>query len=134
MAIPLLIIFVCFGIYWFFWHQSRQKLDNEEKKIKFLESKYSYLKDKKFNKETKSSNIEFNEILKIFNDKGFKKGRVTDITAKLPYDEEEPWKVLAYVKNPTINIFVEDKEDWVTIFSILDSELENLKEYKNFTL
>jgi len=131
MLIPLLILFIGFAIYWFFWHQSRQKMENEEEKIKFLKSKFSYLEDKEFNKETKSSDIEFNEILKIFNDKGFKKGRVAEIGVHLPYDDEKPWKVYALVKKGHALLF-NDKEDVIIIFSILDSELENLKEYKNF--
>jgi len=129
----LLLIGVPFLIYLFFRNLSRQKLDNEEKKIKFLESKFSYLIDKEFNEETKSSNKEFNEILKIFNDNGYKKGRVTSIAALLPYNEEKPWDVAAHIKKGH-SLLLNDKEEFITIFSILDSELENLKEYKNFIL
>ena len=132
-AIIIILFFVLFigvimAIYKGFWHLTRKKLRDEGKKSKYLKSKYSYLIDKEFNEETKSSNKEFNEILKIFNDNGYKKGMVCSIIANVPYNDKKPWKVEAWVKKGNAS------PEFITIFSILDSELENLEEYNNFTL
>jgi len=127
-----ILLSIVLAIFWLGWNSSRQKFKNEAKKRKFLKSKFSYLEKKEFNTETKSSNKKFNEILKIFNDNGFKKGKVTEIQVYFPDNYKKPWEVKAQVKEG--NIYLSGKIEYIVIFSILDSALENIKEYKNFTL
>ena len=144
--ISFLIIALFFGlisaIYWGFWHGTRTKLKNEELKIDFLENKFSYLKNTEFNSKLKSINrhgeeikiivSDLNDILKIFVDNGFKKGKIKEITASLPYNDKKPWIVHSTLKSGTWPI--NDKEENIKIFSIHDSELEDLEDYINYKL
>ena len=114
------------AIYWGFWHGTRTKLDNEDIKSEFLESKFNYLKDLKFDKETITQDPDFQRILEIFRKAGYKKGTVTEINSSLPYSEKKPWKVYATVKAGTWPFT--DKEDSIEIYSIFDKELSVLIE------
>ena len=132
--ISVLAIFLFFGIcsaiYWGIWYGTREKLENEDDKSDFLESYYSYLKDLEFNEETKPLNEEFANILEIYKAKGFKRGKVVEVNASLPHNCKKPWKVFSTLKSGTWPI--NDKEVNIEIYSIIDSDLENLEEYKNF--
>tara|TARA_B100000780_G_C20993035_1_gene397170 strand:+ start:47 stop:490 length:444 start_codon:yes stop_codon:yes gene_type:complete len=142
--ISYLIIALFFGligaIYWGFWYGTRTKLKDEKVKNDFLENKFSYLKNIEFNSKLKSIirngedlktiRSEFDDILKKFVDNGFKKGKVTEITASLPYNDKKPWIVYSTLKSGTWPF--NDKEENIKIFSIIDIELENLEEYKKY--
>ena len=49
-----------------------------------------------------------------------------------PHNDKEPWKVFATFKGGTL--LSGPYEDDIELFSILDSDLENLEEYKNYQL
>ena len=122
-----LIIGVISAIYWGIWSGTRQKLVDEQKKINFLASEFMYLKGYEFDKTTVPENKNYETLLSILRDR-FKKGKITDIYANLPYNEKKPWKVYATVKSGTWPF--NDKEENLEIHSILDKELEDLEEYK----
>ena len=128
--LPVLTIFlvigVCSAIYWGFWHGTRTKLQNEEEKSDFLESKFKHLKNLEFKKDDIEYDLEIEKIIKIFNENGFKKGIVKEIICTLPYDEKKPWRVYASVKTGTWPF--NDKEEDIEIFSIMDDELSILIE------
>ena len=128
--LPVLTIFlvigVCSAIYWGFWHGTRTKLQNEEEKSDFLESKFKHLKNLEFKKDDIEHDLEIEKIIKIFNENGFKKGIVKEIICTLPYDEKKPWRVYASVKTGTWPF--NDKEEDIEIFSIMDDELSILIE------
>ena len=128
--LPVLVIFlvigVCSAIYWGFWYGTRTKLQNEEEKSDFLESKFKHLKNLEFKKDDIEHDFEIDKIIKIFNENGFKKGIVKEIICTLPYDEKKPWRVYASVKTGTWPF--NDKEEDIEIFSIMDDELSILIE------
>lgn len=128
--LPVLVIFlvigVCSAIYWGFWYGTRTKLQNEEEKSDFLESKFKHLKNLEFKKDDIEHDLEIEKIIKIFNENGFKKGIVKEIICTLPYDEKKPWRVYASVKTGTWPF--NDKEEDIEIFSIMDDELSILIE------
>ena len=66
------------------------------------------------------------KIIKIFNENGFKNGKIKEIICTLPYDEKKPWRVYASVKTGTWPF--NDKEEDIEIYSIMDNELSNLIE------
>ncbi len=109
---------------------TRQKLVDEQKKINFLESEFMYLKGYEFDLATVPENKNYETLLSIFRDK-FRKGKITEIYANLPYNEKKPWTVYATVKSGKITYHhrQEQFKDF-EIYSILDKELEDLEEYK----
>ena len=119
-------------IYWGFWYGTRQKLKDEEKKHNFLDSKFTYLNGYEFDKNTIPDNSEYKNLLIVFKNNGFKKGKIDNIWSSLPHSDKKPWKVYIKIKSGTWPF--NDKEESIEIYSILDSDLENLEEYKNFTL
>ena len=128
--LPVLVIFlvigVCSAIYWGFWYGTRTKLQNEEEKSDFLESKFKHLKNLEFKKDDIEHDFEIDKIIKIFNENGFKNGTIKEIICTLPYDEKKPWRVYASVKTGTWPF--NDKEEDIEIFSIMDDELSILIE------
>ena len=128
--LPVLTIFLVIGvfsaIYWGFWHGTRKKLHNEKEKSDFLESKFKHLKNLEFKKDDIEHDFEIDKIIKIFNENGFKKGKIKEIICTLPYDEKKPWRVYATVKTGTWPF--NDKEEDIEIFSIMDDELSILIE------
>ena len=130
MFLCALIFFVGLFIYLLFWRGLRQKLTDEKEKINFLESKFLYLKWKKIDKETSSNQKEFSELLEEWRKhKGKKKGEIIQVDSNLPFSKKKPWKVIVTIKSGTWPF---DNEDTMEIFSILDKDLENLKEYINY--
>ena len=100
--LPVLTIFlvigVCSAIYWGFWHGTRTKLQNEEEKSDFLESKFKHLKNLEFKKDDIEHDLEIEKIIKIFNENGFKKGIVKEIICTLPYDEKNLGEYMLVLK------------------------------------
>ena len=126
-----LIIGICSAIYWGFWHGTRTKIENEDVKIEYLESKFEFLKDFSFDKETLSSNSELSRILSLLNQNGFKKGNITSVDCALPHNEKKPWKVYLTVKSGTWPFT--DKEEQIEIYIISDKELSEADEYINYS-
>ena len=125
-----LLIGICSAIYWGVWHGTRTRLEKEDEKIEFLESKFEFLKDFIFNKETTSSNTELSRILSLLNENGFKKGNITSIDCALPHNEKKPWKVYLTVKSGTWPF--NDKEEQIEIYTIFDKELSDADAYINY--
>ena len=100
-----LIFGIGVAIYWGIWNATREKLDNENEKIIFLESKFIHLKNTKEGKKT-----------------------ITGISVSLPHSKMKAWEVYKTVKS---GVWPFDEEKEVLIFSILDTELEQLEEYTN---
>jgi hypothetical protein len=125
-----LIVGICSAIYWGFWYGTRTKIEMEDKKLEFLESKFEYLKDYKFDKETITSNSEISRILSLLNQNGFKKGTITGVDSSLPHNEKKPWKVYLTVKSGTWPF--NDKEEQIEIFNMFDKELSSNEEFSNF--
>ena len=142
IGIALCVIFLTFTgfIYRLIKSKTRTKLNNEEEKIDYLENKFSYLKNIEFNTKTKqitqkgeelkTIKSEFNDVIKIFTDNGFKKGEITEILVSLPYNKKKPWKVYTTLKKR--NWLINDKKENIEIFSIYDQNLEALEEYQSF--
>ena len=126
VLVIFLVVGVCSAIYWGFWYGTRTKLQNEEEKSDFLESKFKHLKNLEFKKDDIEHDLEIDKIIKIFNENGFKKGTIKEIICALPYDEKKPWRVYASVKTGTWPF--NDKEEDIEIFSIMDDELSILIE------
>ena len=127
--IGFLALFIIMGIigaiYWGIWHGTREKLEREDEKFNFLESKFSYLKNIKFDDNfSHPANIKIAECIKILNKNGFKKGKINDVIVSLPYNSKKPWKVFVSVKSGTWPI--NDKEEDIEIHTVLDSELNQL--------
>ena len=126
-----LIIGICSAIYWGFWHGTRTKIEKEDVKIEYLESKFEFLKDFSFDKETLSSNSELSRVLSLLNQNGFKKGNIISVDCVLPYNEKKPWKVYLTVKSGTWPF--NDKEEEIEIYTISDKELSEADEYINYS-
>mgnify|MGYP001363172863 CR=1 FL=1 len=124
-----LIIGICSAIYWGIWNGTRTKIEKEDVKIEYLESKFEFLKDFSFDKETLSSNSELSRILSLLNQNGFKKGIITSVDCALPHNENKPWKVYLTVKSGTWPFT--DKEEQIEIYTISDKELSEADEYIN---
>ena len=129
-----LLIALFFGIigaiYWGIWFGTRQKLSDEQLKEDFLEQKFKSLEGREFDKNTQPDEILDKSLLSIFNNNGFKKGKIKSVTSSLPYNDKKPWKVFVSIKAGTWPFT--DKEEEIEIFSILDNELEELNEYNEF--
>lgn len=125
-----LIIGICSAIYWGVWHGTRTKIEKEDEKIEYLESKFEFLKDFSFDKETLSSNSELSRIMSLLNQNGFKKGIITSVDCALPHNENKPWKVYLTVKSGTWPFT--DKEEQIEIYTISDKELSEADEYINY--
>ena len=119
-----LIIGIISAIYWGIWHGTRTKLSSEDKKIEYLESQYNFLKGLEFDSKIDINNFETEKIIDVFKKSGFKKGKVEEISASIPYNDKSPWKVYATVKSGTWPF--NDKQEDVLIFSIYDSDLSKL--------
>jgi hypothetical protein len=126
-----LIIGICSAIYWGFWHGTRTKIEKEDVKIEYLESKFEFLKDFSFDKETLSSNSELSRVLSLLNQNGFKKGNIISVDCVLPYNEKKPWKVYLTVKSGTWPF--NNKEEEIEIYTISDKELSEADEYINYS-
>ena len=101
----LVFVGVCGFIYWGIFYATKDKFENDEFKLKFLKDQFIQLKD------TQEKNK-----------------KITDIFVSEPYRKTKPWKVSKTVKSGTWPL--NDKEENVVIFSILDKDLENSKDYK----
>ena len=126
-----LIIGICSAIYWGFWHGTRTKIEKEDVKIEYLESKFEFLKDFSFDKETLSSNSELSRVLSLLSQNGFKKGNIISVDCVLPYNEKKPWKVYLTVKSGTWPF--NNKEEEIEIYTISDKELSEADEYINYS-
>ena len=78
----------------------------EDDKIEFLESKFEFLKDFSFDKETLSSNSELSRILNLLNKNGFKKGNVTSVDCALPHNEKNYQKVCHQFKSGSGHLLI----------------------------
>tara|TARA_B110000444_G_C18499931_1_gene437376 strand:- start:152 stop:583 length:432 start_codon:yes stop_codon:yes gene_type:complete len=131
-----LIIGICSAIYWGIWNGTRTKIEKEDEKIEYLESKFEFLKDFSFDKETPSSNLDpvrsaiLSRILSLLNQNGFKKGIITSVDCALPHNENKPWKVYLTVKSGTWPFT--DKEEQIEIYTISDKVLSEVDEYINY--
>ena len=126
-----LIIGICSAIYWGIWHGTRTKIEKEDVKIEYLESKFEFLKDFSFDKETLSSNSELSRVLSLLSQNGFKKGNIISVDCVLPYNEKKPWKVYLTVKSGTWPF--NNKEEEIEIYTISDKELSEADEYINYS-
>ena len=133
LVMGLFFAFVSFVIFIYQWirHKTRTPVIDEQNKLDFLESDFMYLKGFKFDKKTVPENKNFETLLSIFRDE-FKTGEVTEVFSNLPRTDKKPWKVYATIKAGTWPF--NDKEENMEIYSILDSELEKLEEYKEFKI
>ena len=101
----LVFVGVCGFIYWGVFYATKDKFENDEFKLKFLEEQFIHLKN------TQEKNK-----------------KITNIFVSEPYRKNKPWKVSKTVKSGTWPL--NDKEENIVIFSILDKDLENSKDYK----
>jgi len=124
-----LIFGIGYAIYYGIWNGTRKILDNEKEKISYLKSKYEYLVDLNFDQNTSITDEDFERVLRLLSNNGFKKGTITEINLAIPYNEKKPWKVELTVKSGTWPF--NDKEKNFIIYSILDNELEELKHFKD---
>ena len=105
----LVFVGVCGFIYWGIFYATKDKFENDEFKLKFLEEQFIHLKN------TQEKNK-----------------KITNIFVSEPYRKNKPWKVSKTVKSGTWPL--NDKEENIVIFSILDKDSFNrLKKY-NFEL
>ena len=120
IALCVIFLTVTGFIYRLIKSKTRTKLNNEEEKIDYLENKFSYLKNIEFNTKTKkitqkgeelkTIKSEFNDVIKIFTENGFKKGEITEILVSLPYNKKKPWKVYSTLKKNPLNNLISSRE------------------------
>ena len=127
----MLVVVVIRAIYQGFWWGTRSELDNEEEKNIFLQSKFDYLRDYKFDKKTLiSTDPELARIQNLLKKNGFKKkGVISDVQCHLPHSNKKPWKVFMTVKSgswPFTN-----REEEIQIYSITDRELSESVDFLN---
>ena len=104
-----------------FWIATRTKLQNEKKKIEFLESKFMHLRNFNFNKDTiPFSNPEFLNIVSLLSENEITTGIIKEVYCSVPYNKKKPWKVYLKVK---IGTWPFDRIKRIEIFKILDQLL-----------
>jgi hypothetical protein len=96
------------------FHATRDKFKDEEFKFNFLEKKFFHLKGTKEQKQTGLRGIK----------------TITEISVYVPYRKTTPWKVSKFevIKN---SFPFNDTSKWIEIYSVMDENLENSKEYKD---
>ena len=104
-----------------FWNTTRTKLQNENKKIEFLESKFVHLRNFSFNKDTiPFSTPEFLNIVSLLSKNGITTGVVKEVYCAVPHNEKKPWKVYLKVKSVAWPF---DRIKRIEIFKIFDQLL-----------